>query len=312
MDEVPTFPDGVRPGSSNAHSHTAVVNGLRLHYLDHDGRGGPLVFLHGLSANAHSFDDIIGAGLTPRYRALALDLRGRGRSEKEASGFGFDEHAADVLAWLDALGLQSVVLVGHSFGGFLAAYLAALHPSRVRGLVLMDISASAPRDPRVAELLRPSLGRLVRSWSSREDYIAELKAAPYLAGRWNAAIEQYFHTDAEAGEDGQIRSLSKLEAVAESARDGARLDWPDIMSRIVPPTLLLYAVEPFGQDGATPLVLPEDATATAAALANGRCQPVPGNHITMLFGSGAVAIASEIAAFVDAAEPTSRLDVTAP
>jgi pimeloyl-ACP methyl ester carboxylesterase len=312
MDDVPTFSNEVRPRSTNAQSQTAVVNGLRLHYLDHGGRGGPLVFLHGLSANAHSFDEIIGAGLAPRYRALALDLRGRGHSDKTAPGYSLEEHASDVIAWLDALGLSEVVLVGHSFGGFLAAYIASRHPSRVRTLVLMDISASAPRDPRVAELLRPSLGRLMRSWGSREEYIAEMKTAPYLGPWWDASIERYFQTDAEAGEDGQVRSLSHLPAVAESAKDGAKLDWPDILRQVKQPTLLLYAVERFGPEGATALVLPEDAIATAAAIPNGRCLPVPGNHITMLFGNGALASASAIAAFVHGEEPTSQVDVTGP
>jgi hypothetical protein len=124
-------------------------------------------------------------------------------------------------------------------------------------------------------------------------------------------MERYFQTDAEPGEDGQVRSLSHLPAVAESARDGAKLDWPEILRQVTQPTLLLYAVEPFGQEGTTALVLPEDAVATAAAIPNGRCLPVPGNHITMLFGDGALAIASAIAAFVHGEEPTAQVGVPA-
>ncbi|MGH9962063.1 MAG: alpha/beta fold hydrolase, partial [Pyrinomonadaceae bacterium] len=56
----------------------AQVNGIRLHYLDHPGNEPALVFLPGLTANAHCFDGLIKAGLSPRFRVLALDLRGRG------------------------------------------------------------------------------------------------------------------------------------------------------------------------------------------------------------------------------------------
>ena len=277
---------------------SAIVNGLRLHYLDHAGDSGPIVFLHGLSANAHFFDDLIEAGLSPRLRVLSLDLRGRGLSDKPAGGYSIDEHATDVIAWLDALGLQDVILGGHSFGGFLASYVAVRYPSRVRKLILLDIADSAPRNPRVAELLKPSLGRLSRQWSSRVEYIDEMKGAPFLSSCWSDALERYLQTDVEVGGDEQVRSLARIEAVVECVRDGARLDWPEILAQVPQPTLLLYAIDRFGPEGATPLVLPEEARATAATIQNCRCLPVQGNHITMLFGEGASRIAAGIVEFV--------------
>ena len=272
------------------------ANGIRLHYVDHAGERGPLVFLHGLSANAHSFDELIGSGLSPAFRAIALDLRGRGRSQK-ASGYTLEEHAADVIAWLDALGLQEVVLVGHSFGGFLAAFIAWQHPSRVRRLVVLDIAASALRDPRVGALLKPSLGRLTRSWRSRDEYMEEMKAAPFLSAWWSPAIERYFQSDAEVGSDGQVRSLTGLDVVAGAAADGALRNWTDIFAAVSQPVLLLHALERFGPEGTTPLVLPEDARATASLVSNCRCVAVEGNHITMLFGNAAATIAARIAEF---------------
>ena len=294
--------------SSVAESKFTTAHSLRLHYLDHVGADGPLVFLHGLSANAHSFDDVIANGLSPAFRVLALDLRGRGRSEK-GSGYTFEDHASDVIAWLDALDLQSVILVGHSFGGFLAAYIAWRHPSRVRKVVLLDIAASAPRDPRVAELLKPSLGRLARSWPSRVEYIEEMRAAPFLSASWSPAIERYFHTDADAGPDGQVRSLTTLNVVAAAAGDGARLNWPDIFAQVPQPVLLIHAVDRYGAEGSTPLVLTEEARATAALITDCRCVPVEGNHITMLFGDPARSIAARIARFAQTEQIGQAADV---
>jgi hypothetical protein len=155
------------------------------------------------------------------------------------------------------------------------------------------------------ELLKPSLGRLGRSWSSRTEYITQLREAPYLSRSWDAAMERYFLTDVETGMDGQVRSRARIEAVSESARDGARLDWAAVLARVEQPSLLLYAVERFGLDDATPLVLPEEAKATAAAIRDCRCLPVPGNHITMLFGDGASRIGAAISTF--SSEPVATM-----
>ena len=79
------------------------INDIQLHYLDHPGGDPPLVLMPGLAANAHSFDGLIKAGLSPTLRVLALDLRGRGLSDKPDSGYSMADHAADVLGLLDAL-----------------------------------------------------------------------------------------------------------------------------------------------------------------------------------------------------------------
>ena len=57
------------------------TNGIRLHYLEHSGPEPILVLAPGLTANAHSFDGLIEAGLSRAAHVLALDLRGRGESD---------------------------------------------------------------------------------------------------------------------------------------------------------------------------------------------------------------------------------------
>jgi pimeloyl-ACP methyl ester carboxylesterase len=74
------------------------TNRIRLHVLEHPGNGPTVVLLHGLTANAHVFDGLAVAGLAPRYRLLAPDLRGRGLSDKLPTGFTMADHAADALA----------------------------------------------------------------------------------------------------------------------------------------------------------------------------------------------------------------------
>src|SRR5437660_1662836 len=88
----------------------AETNGVSLHYLDVPGGDPPLVLLHGLSANAHCFSGLIGAGLSPRFRVIAPDLRGRGRSGKPATGYSIADHANDVLGLMDSLNLDHAVV----------------------------------------------------------------------------------------------------------------------------------------------------------------------------------------------------------
>ena len=119
-----------------------VARGLRMRYIEWPGADPTIVLLHGLSANANEFA-ALGSALSPRYRVLAPDLRGRGGTDKPASGYTMADHAADVVALLDTLGIDRVVLGGHSFGGFLAIYLAVHHPERVTRLGSRSICRSA-------------------------------------------------------------------------------------------------------------------------------------------------------------------------
>ncbi|MDQ6731816.1 MAG: alpha/beta hydrolase [Actinomycetota bacterium] len=77
----------------------------------------------------------------------AVDRRGRGDSGELPPPFGIDAHVRDMVAVLDALELERALVVGHSLGAYIAAALAATHPERVTGLVLVDGGLSTRRSP---------------------------------------------------------------------------------------------------------------------------------------------------------------------
>jgi pimeloyl-ACP methyl ester carboxylesterase len=272
------------------------ANGLHTHYLDLPGGDPPIVLLHGLSANAYSFGGLIAAGLSPSFRVVAPDLRGRGRTDKPASGYRMSDHAGDVLALLDALRLERVVLGGHSFGAFLSIYLAAHAPDRVEKLVLID--AAMTLKPQVGEMLKPSLARLARVFPSAEVYLAELQAAPYVAGAWDANIEGYFRAEIQQNEDGTAQSVTSASAIAQALPSVGAEPWRELVERIEQPAILFNAVGPYGPPGSLPLVDPEYAQETAQAFRNCRYVLVPGNHLTLVFGAGAEVIKGEIERFV--------------
>jgi len=216
------------------------TNGLQLHYLEHLGGAPLIVLLPGLTANAHVFDGLIQAGLSPRFRVLALDLRGRGLSDAPAEGYTMANHAADVIGLLDALGIERATIAGHSFGGLLTFYLAAHYPARVTRLIVLD-AAMSNATPATRAAIQPSLDRLGRVLPSWDTYLDAIKQAPYFDGWWDPAIESYFRADVRVSEDGSVQSRSHPEVIG-AAMDGVIAeDWQAHLAAIRQPAILFQA-----------------------------------------------------------------------
>jgi pimeloyl-ACP methyl ester carboxylesterase len=117
--------------------HTVTVNGVALHYLD-EGQGEPVVLVHGSAGDYRAWRGQMGP-LAKKYRVIAYSRRwhhpntGGGESDYTVA-----RHAQDLLGLMDALKLGSVHLIGHSYGGQVAAVVARDHPDRVRSLVLCE------------------------------------------------------------------------------------------------------------------------------------------------------------------------------
>lgn len=274
----------------------AQVNNIQLHYFDYPGDGPPLLLMPGLTVNARCFDGLIQAGLSPALRVVAVDLRGRGLSDKPDSGYSMADHAADIIGLLDALKLEQVVMGGHSFGGLLSFYLASTQPERVSKLVIID--AAGEMHPKVRELIKPSLDRLGQALPSWEAYLGAMKQMPFYDGWWDPAIESFYRADVEIREDGTVMARSKPEAILEAVDGALGEDWATHLANIKQPMLLLNALGPFGLAGAPPVLPKEQAMATVNAVANGRYVEIPGNHMTMIFGEGAKKMVETITAFV--------------
>ena len=114
------------------------MSGLRLRYRDWGGRGRPFLALHGSAAHAHWWDPIAPL-LAPRLRVLALDWRGHGLSAwPRPPAYRTQDFAADLAAVVDRLGLEGVIVAGHSMGGHVAMAFAAWYPDALARLVVLD------------------------------------------------------------------------------------------------------------------------------------------------------------------------------
>lgn len=123
---------------------TLETGGLRLSYLDHGGRGRPLLALHGHFGEARGFTRLA-SELAPAWRVFALDQRGHGLSGRPLD-FSREGYVADAAAVLRHLGLERCVVLGHSLGGVNAFQLAARHPDLVGALVVEDVGAEVEDD----------------------------------------------------------------------------------------------------------------------------------------------------------------------
>jgi pimeloyl-ACP methyl ester carboxylesterase len=170
-------------------------------HVDDGGSGGlPVVFVHGLGATGAQWRHQL-AHLRSSRRALAVDLRGHGRSQGAGAGeYGIGEFADDLAAAVDDLGLDRFVLAGHSLGSAVAIEYAGREPHRVAGLLLADPNGDQTEIPR-REL---------------DDFLAALRAEPRDEMRW------YFkQVLVGAAPETVERVLADLEATPPEALVGA-------------------------------------------------------------------------------------------
>jgi 3-oxoadipate enol-lactonase len=117
------------------------ANGTALYYEDTGGTGAPIVFSHGLLWNTTLFAPQV-AALKDRYRCIAYDHRGQGRSADDAShAIAMETVTDDAAALIEALELGPVHFCGLSMGGIVAMRLAISRPDLIRSLVLLDTTA---------------------------------------------------------------------------------------------------------------------------------------------------------------------------
>ncbi|MGX8013833.1 alpha/beta fold hydrolase [Mesorhizobium sp. ORM8.1] len=114
------------------------IDGNRIHYAE-EGGGRPIVFVHGLGAQLHHFRHTLFGRFGSGYRLIALDRPGSGYSVRASGATGrLPEQAAAVRRFIEALGLERPLIVGHSLGGAIALTLAVEHPEAISGIALLS------------------------------------------------------------------------------------------------------------------------------------------------------------------------------
>jgi pimeloyl-ACP methyl ester carboxylesterase len=260
----------------------APGDGLELQLAQWPGPEPAVVALHGITANCRCWDTIA-QGMRGARRLLALDLRGRGRSDKPDQGYSPGQHCRDLDAVLEHLGLERVVLMGHSLGAYISLIYAATRPQRAAGLILVDGGGILSQEQwaQVAAGIAPSLERLDKVFPSFEDMMAQVRRAPHLQP-WNQALEDYYRYDCQEVPGGIMASTS----AATTAQDRAGLHQMDVgrfYPRLSCPVLVLRATE--GVMAPEQLVLPPDAAERLRGdLPQAQWRDLAGlNHFSIIF-----------------------------
>ena len=226
----------------------------RLTFVEMGTPGGtPVILLHGYTDNSRSWS-LLAPHLSGRH-LYALDLRGHGASEVVACCYGLDALAADVVAFMDAKGIDRADLVGHSLGSMTAAVVAALHPERVDDLALISTALRMPQGGN--DWLWENVPALAHPIDPESPFMLEWY--------WNPTpVDEDFLTRERA------ESAARPQEVWEGVLIGLTLaDWSLIAPRITAPTMVLWG----DQDG---LFTAEDQEAVRAALPDARFEAYAG------------------------------------
>jgi 3-oxoadipate enol-lactonase len=259
------------------------LNGTELYYEDSSGEGPTILFCHGLLWDVSMFAPQI-AALKSRYRCVAYDHRGQGRSaESDRRAIDMDTLFADAVALIEALDLQPVHVCGLSMGGFVAMRLAARRPDLVRSLLLLDTSAD-PEPPQSAFRYR-LLNGFTRCFGA--GFLGDA-TMPFMFGRSTV-------TDPARGAEFHAwrRHLRSNRPSLWRAVNGVieRKSVYHELSRITAPTLVVVGEE-------DTVTVPAKAERIVAAIAGARLVRIPhAGHITTLEQPQAVTQA--ICSFLD-------------
>ena len=181
------------------------ADGLSLYARDYAGAAGlarlPVICIHGLTRNSRDFEDVAPWIAARGRRVLAVDVRGRGLSEREPEPqrYQLPVYAGDVLGLMAAAGVARAVFVGTSMGGLITTALAAANPLAVAGAVLNDVGP---------ELSPVGLTRIigyvgerapVRNWAEAAAYAALVNGVAFPGAgpeHWDAFARRIFRETA--------------------------------------------------------------------------------------------------------------------
>jgi pimeloyl-ACP methyl ester carboxylesterase len=221
---------------ARARHRTFDVGGLTLHALEWGAAGHPgVLMLHGGAAHAHWFDRVAGPFID-RFHVVALDQRGHGESGWPAPpAYATEDFVGDLLAVVDGLGWERVILVGHSMGGHNSMAFSAWHPARVRGLTIVDSRPAIPEE-RLGTLRARGQQRTRRPFPSREEAAAAFRLVPRETIADPAFLRHLGDVGVVERDGGWVY---RFDPDANRLRRPADC-WP-LLSRITAPTLVLRA-----------------------------------------------------------------------
>jgi non-heme chloroperoxidase len=208
---------------------TRLSTGLRVHYAEQgDKEGEAIVFLHAYVDSWFSYGRVLPL-LSPSYHAFAPDQRGHGDSDKPVCCYTANNYAADIDAFMEAVGIEEATLVGDSSGGLIAQRVALDYPARVSRLVLIGSPTTLVNNEIVRELGE-------ETFSGLEDPVSPEFVREFVLGTFDQPVPEEFLEKAVS------QSLKVPARVWRDYWEGVALAVDDTsrLGEIVAPTLILW------------------------------------------------------------------------
>lgn len=202
-------------------------------YFEDQGRGRPIVLIHGHTLDHRVFDGMSRQLQARGLRVVRPDLRGHGRSTRPPFGYHWSDHAGDVLAVLDALEIDKTAVLGFSLGGGVALEMAVEHAGRVNELVLMSpVIPDRPFEPAFLASLKE-----VASVARSEGIQAAMEGPWMRSPLFASSLET---PGVRSALEKIVREFPGADYLAER-RDRVERDWimPDRLKDIAAKTLVL-------------------------------------------------------------------------
>jgi pimeloyl-ACP methyl ester carboxylesterase len=214
-------------------------DGVRLHYIE-AGSGDVLVMIPGWSQTAAQFKHQI-AGLSDRYRVIAIDMRGHGESDKPTHGYRIQRLSADVHEFITANNLKGVTLAGHSMGcSVIWGYWEQFGRDRVNKLILIDQMPMITGNPTWSDQEKEDSGAILDKESLYS--VTNALAGPDGVKTTEGFITGMFNKSYPRDELNWVIAQNLKMPRAYAARllyDHATNDWRDVIPLIDIPTLVV-------------------------------------------------------------------------
>jgi len=214
---------------------TIQLKEAELFYYDTEEEKPVIICLHGLYGRAETWSDFI-SHYGEKYRILAPDFRGHGRSSKPDGYYTMDEMGEDIAEMLQKLKIKTAIFVGHSMGGAVAGYLAATYPKKVKAVAILDKTAKGPEKhmPRLASQIKEEdvfTGNWKDVFDTRKEAIQCIEASS------ESELETQYFINSLIEEKSGYRFLFSKKAVA--AYRANYCEWMELLFKIKCPTLFV-------------------------------------------------------------------------
>src|SRR5690606_17649256 len=208
------------------------------------------VLLHGVSGNRHYWSDLAEELVAEGWHVFAPDLRGAGESKIDSDdqvGREIQTYVEDLRAWTSALGLESFVLAGHSFGGRLAVDFTAAYPEQVERLILIAaagpdaLAEVAKAHPELVDPASPGFGELAEIEGPVIEVLQRLHQRQPDRAVTRAVVRRWLE-NLDIGPDGYARHHN-ITATADAQMNIIRtVDQTPLLAKISQPTVVLRSV----------------------------------------------------------------------